>query len=150
MKEDKELLACCGLYCGDCAGYSGEITEAAAELREKIHKYKFAQTAKNLFPKELKDYDKLYKMLGFMTTLKCPKTCREKTADEASCEIRKCSFAKGFYACHECGDFESCDKLESLSGLHGESHIKNLRAIREMGIENWITQGKRLWFADDE
>ncbi len=98
MNNIKELLARCGLYCGDCAGYSGEIAEAAGET---------------------------------------------------SCEIRKCCFKKGFCACHECSDFESCDKLKSLSVLHGESCIKNLRAIREMGIEDWIHKGKRLWFADD-
>ena len=125
MKDQKELLACCGLYCGDCAGYSGEIAEAAVTLKERIHKYKFDQTAKNLFSKELRDYDKLHDMLGFMTTLKCAKPCREKATGETSCEIRKCCFERRFYACHECNDFERCDKLKPLSGLHGESCINN-------------------------
>ncbi|MCK4941715.1 DUF3795 domain-containing protein [candidate division WOR-3 bacterium] len=98
MNNIKELLARCGFYCGDCAGHSGEIVEAAGET---------------------------------------------------SCEIRKCCFEKGFYACHECSDFESSDKLKPLSGLHGESCIKNLRATREMSIEYWIHKDKRFWFADN-
>jgi hypothetical protein len=150
MKEKTELLAYCGLYCGDCAGYSGEVADAAQNLKETTDRYKFQQTAKHLFPKELKEYDKLQALIDFMTRLKCPKTCRARNEGETKCEIRKCCREKRFYACHECSEFESCKKLLSLSGLHGESHVKNLRAIREMGIENWIINGKRLWFSDDE
>jgi hypothetical protein len=150
MKEETDLLAYCGLYCGDCAGYSGDIAEAAQHLKQTVERYKFHQTAKHLFAKELHDYESLRKMIDFMTQLKCPKPCRQKTVDEAKCEILKCCRQRGFYACHECTDFESCNKLQPLSGLHGESCIKNLRAIKEMGIENWIRNGKRLWFADDE
>lgn len=29
MKERKELLAYCGVYCGDCLGYTGMIADAA-------------------------------------------------------------------------------------------------------------------------
>jgi hypothetical protein len=25
--EDERLLACCGPYCGECAGYSGQIAD---------------------------------------------------------------------------------------------------------------------------
>jgi hypothetical protein len=149
MKNNIELLAYCGLYCGDCAGYTGEIADAARVLKETTEKYKFAQTARHLFAKELKDFDHFREMLNFMTELKCPKPCRQHNDGEVKCEILKCCREKGFYACHECDSFETCEKLKKLGGLHGESHIKNLRAIREMGIENWIKKGKRLWFADD-
>ena len=150
MKQEKGLLAYCGLYCGDCAGYSGEIADAARNLKETTERYKFHQTAKHLFAEKLKNYDELCKMIEFMTELKCPKTCRQIEESEVKCEISKCCREKKFFACHECSTFETCSKLKTLSGLHGESHIKNLRAIREMGIDNWILKGKRLWFADDE
>jgi hypothetical protein len=149
MKNNIELLAYCGLYCGDCAGYSGEIADAAQELKRTTERYKFHQTAKHLFPEELKNYDQFCKMLDFMTKLKCPRICREIKESDVKCNISKCCREKGFFACYECSTFETCEKLKELSGLHGEAHIKNLRAIREMGIENWVKRGKRLWFADD-
>jgi len=150
MKNKKELLAYCGLYCGDCAGYNGEIADAAQKLKETTEKYKFHQTAKHLFRTKLKDYDKFCEMIDFMTELKCPKTCRSKKDEEIKCKIVLCCRNKGFFACHECSVFATCDELKTLSDLHGDSHIKNLRAIRAKGIDNWILRSKRLWFADDE
>jgi hypothetical protein len=150
MNEKEELLAYCGLYCGDCAGYSGDIADAAQQLKNTMERYKFQQTAKNLFPGELKDYQALCEKINFMAQLKCPKICRHRRADEVKCEIWKCCRGKGFFACHECGIFETCDKLQKMTGLHGASCIKNLRSIRKMGVEAWIRKGKRLWFADDE
>ncbi|MDH4210759.1 MAG: DUF3795 domain-containing protein [candidate division WOR-3 bacterium] len=149
MFSKKELIAYCGLYCGDCAGYSGEIAEAAKKLKDTTQRYKFRQTAKNLFSKELKDYDTFCEMMDFMTQLKCPKTCRQIKPNEVKCEISKCCRDNGFFACHECSTFERCDKLGKMAGLHGDSCIKNLRSIKKMGIEAWSREGKRFWFADD-
>ena len=150
MKHAKELLAYCGLYCGDCAGYSGDIADAAQKLQDTTNRYKFRQTAKHLFPEKLKEYDKLEDMIDFMTELRCPRVCREIKESDVKCKISKCCREKGFFACHECDGFETCGELKNLAGLHGEAHIKNLRAIRDMGIEEWVNKGKRLWFADDE
>ncbi|UCF70759.1 MAG: DUF3795 domain-containing protein [candidate division WOR-3 bacterium] len=148
--KDRSLLAYCGLYCGDCAGYSGEIADSARALKTTAKKYKFDQTAKHLFSKEIKDYPAFCDMLGFMTELKCPATCRERTDGATACEIRKCCREKGYYACHECADFEKCSKLDTMTPLHGQSCVRNLRAIKKMGIDQWVRNGKRLWFADDE
>ncbi|MFX0148347.1 MAG: hypothetical protein ACFE8E_11460 [Candidatus Hodarchaeota archaeon] len=49
MKGKRELLAYCGLYCGDCGGFSGEISDAAIKLNQKLKKYKFERSAKYLF-----------------------------------------------------------------------------------------------------
>ena len=150
MKNKKELLAYCGLYCGDCAGYSGEIADAAQKLKDTTARYKFRETAKHLFPKKLKDYGELEKMVDFMTELRCPKICRKIKASDVKCTISKCCRNKEYYSCHECDTFETCAELKTLSDLHGDSHIKNLRAIREMGIDEWLSKGRRLWFADDK
>lgn len=150
MKKNKELLAYCGLYCGDCAGFSGEIADAAKHLKKTMERYKFQQTAKHLFPEELKDFQVFCEKIDFMTQLKCPRTCREIDPDSVKCEISKCCRDKGFFTCHECTTFEKCDKLEKMKGLHGDSCLKNLRSISEMGVDAWIRRGKRFWFADDE
>ena len=34
MPDDKELVAYCGLYCGDCFGYQGKIAELSKDLRK--------------------------------------------------------------------------------------------------------------------
>ena len=143
------MLAYCGLYCGDCAGYLGEIAHTAKNLMKVLEKFKFDRTAKCLFSEELRDYDKFCEMLGFMTSLKCEQICREREDSGTSCKIRKCCRERGFYACYECDDFEICEKLKSLEGLHGDSCVKNLKAIKEMGLEAWVIRGKRLWFGSD-
>ena len=89
-------------------------------------------------------------MLNFIAELKCPATYRERPDDATKCEIRKCCRQKGYYACHECADFEKCDKLDTMTELHGQSCIENLRAIKKTGVNEWVREGKRLWFADDD
>ncbi len=147
MKESKDLLAYCGFYCGDCLGYTGVIADAARNFMMVLEKYKFDQTAKSVFPEKLKFYDKFCEILVFMTGLRCEKICREREDSGTSCEVRKCCREGGFYACYECSDFEICEKLRSLhEGLHYDSSVKNLKAIKEMGLEAWILRGKRYCY----
>ena len=113
--------------------------------------YKFDQTAKCVFNKELKDYDRLLETLKFMSVLKCPKPCRDRKDTVASCPIRECCIERGFYACYECDELEACDKLNSfMKGLHAEANLKNLKAIKEMGLDVWIRKGKRYHYWDEE
>ena len=149
MKEKESLLAYCGPFCADCGGYSGEIAEKAKELIYTIKKYKFELTAKNMFAKEIKDYDHFFKKLEFISGLKCPKVCREREIGSTNCEIRKCCIGKGYFACFECEEFETCEKLKTMEKLHQDSCVENLKAIKEMGLENWIENGKRLWFGSE-
>lgn len=150
MADKKKLLAYCGLYCGDCVGYTGVVADAALDFSSILDRHKFHMTAKSVFPEQLKEYEKFQEMLDFMTGLKCPGICRERADGSTSCEIRKCCIEHGYFACHECDDFETCDKLSSLmQGLHGEAILKNLREIRHMGVDAWIEDGKRYWFWDD-
>ena len=150
MNERRDLLAYCGFYCGDCLGYTGVIADAAKDFVTVLEKYKFDQTAKSMFSKKLKDYDKLCEMLNFMTDLRCSKICRDREDSATTCKVRRCCRDRGFYACHECDDFESCEKLKSLHGtLHHDSCIKNLKAIKEMGLDAWIAKGKRHCYWDE-
>lgn len=41
MDADKKLIAYCGLYCGDCVNYKGEIADLARDLRKKLRQEKF-------------------------------------------------------------------------------------------------------------
>lgn len=144
MKERKDLLAYCGSFCGDCLGYTGVIADAARAFLRVLEEYQFERTAKGVFPEKLKDYDRFCEMLRFMTDLRCERICREREESGTSCKVRKCCRTRGFYACYECDDFESCDQLQALHGeLHYDSCLKNLTAIKETGLEAWIARGKR-------
>jgi len=146
MKADVNLLACCGFYCGDCLRYTGVIADPAHNLIRVLEKYSFGRTAECVFPRELSGYGDLCEMLGFMATLRCPGICRTpELGDRPSpCEVRDCCREKGFYACYQCDEFETCEVLLRLhEGLHAEACAVNMRAIREMGLTAWLDHGER-------
>jgi hypothetical protein len=149
----KKLLAYCGFYCGDCLGYTGVIADAARNFREVLETYKFDRTAECVFPQQLGDYHRFREILEFMIGLRCPGRCRQEEAKDrepSGCEVRSCCIDNGFYACFECDDFESCEKLSSLhEGLHTDACAKNMRAIREMGLEAWLAEGERHCYWTD-
>jgi hypothetical protein len=148
--NDKNLLAYCGLYCGDCGGYGGGIAGKARELMDVLKEYRFKKTVEHHFPEQIKDYDDFYEKLKFISTLVCEPACRMKNVEDTHCEIKKCAIEKDYFACYECDDYETCEKLATLEELHGDSCVKNLTAIKEMGLEKWIESGDRLWFGSQE
>ena len=150
MSGKADLVTYCGIYCGDCLGYTGVIAEATDSFLDVLDKYKFYMTARNVFPKELGDYDRLIDMLLFMSELKCHKTCRERTDEEASCVVRDCCNERGLFSCHECSGFEGCETLGSvLGGLHLGACLQNLREMREIGLEAWLRDGRRHHYWDE-
>jgi hypothetical protein len=62
------------------------------------------------------DYDTFYEALGFMTGLRCNNICREGEDGATSCEVRRCCRGRVYCACHECDDFENCDKSDRSWG----------------------------------
>lgn len=147
MVENKDLIGYCGLYCGDCFSYKGEIADLAKDLRKKLRETKFARVsqewAKIDFFKELKNYRECYEVLGAMLRFRCEKTCRGG-GGPPFCEVRKCCQAKGIQGCWECDEFETCDKLDFLKPIHKDAHLKNLRKIRKQGTDEFL-RGKRYW-----
>jgi len=149
MAIDKDQLAYCGLFCGDCAGYSGDIADSAIELARVLDAYQFDRTARALFSEQVGDFEAFRETLGFLSELRCPRICRERSAGETDCRIRACWIKQGFYACYECDAFETCGEFEMLEELHGDACVRNLRAIREMGLDQWLVNGERFWFGSD-
>jgi len=142
---DKELIAYCGLYCGDCFFYKGEIADLARDLRKKLREEDFSRFSQGLskFFKGFEDYEQCYKVLGGMVKLRCKKTCRGG-GGPPFCQIRKCCQKKGVEGCWECDEFETCKKLGFLKPNNGDAHIKNLRNIKKGGIDGFL-KGKRYW-----
>ena len=148
MAKGKDLVAYCGLYCGDCFGYEGKIADLARDLRKELRAAKFAKTAKGLgksvsFFSGFKNYQTCYDILGMMVKLRCKKACRGGGGNPF-CKIRKCCQKKEIKGCWECAEFETCRKLDFLKLTHDDGHIKNLRKINKKGIDEFI-KGKRYW-----
>ena len=45
MMENEDLIAYCGLYCGDCFGYKGKVADLARDLRKELREARFNKTA---------------------------------------------------------------------------------------------------------
>ncbi|MCK4420702.1 DUF3795 domain-containing protein [candidate division WOR-3 bacterium] len=145
MKENKNSIAYCGLYCGECFNYKGEIADLARDLRKKLREEKISKAALELskFFKPLKNYDTCYEVLGVMVRFRCRKTCKGG-GGPPFCKIRKCCQKKGVEGCWECEEFEICKKLDFLKPIHGEAHIKNLRKLKKQGVDKFL-EGKKYW-----
>jgi hypothetical protein len=143
-ENSRDLVAFCGLYCGDCFGYKGRIAEMAKELRKELRQEKFDIMARGIPFKAFEHYDKCYEVLGALVRLKCKSACRGGGGNPF-CKIRKCCQKKGYEGCWECRDQSTCEKLNSLKENHGEAHIRNLKKITKNGIDGFIN-GKRDWY----
>jgi len=145
MEKNRDLVAYCGLYCGDCPGYKGEIADLARDLKKKLREEKFDRAAEWLSEvvKPFKKYKDFDEVLGAMVTLRCRRQCRQKGV-RTSCEVRKCCQERNFAGCWECEEFETCDKFDFLKPVHEDAYLKNLRKIKKQGLDKFI-EGKRYW-----
>ena len=149
VNKKTDLIAYCGLYCGDCPGYTQTVANLARDLRAELRHHRFAQMAVMLakvpFFKDFKNYDKCYNLLGTMMKMRCIKLCKGN-GGPPDCKIRNCCRNKGFDGCWQCDDFSTCEKPKFLEEHHGLAHLKNLRKIRKAGPAAFI-KGKRYWYA---
>ena len=149
MTQEKDLIAPCGLYCGECPAYEGTIPDMARDLRKELRKVHFDLTAASLskmsFFAAYKDYAKAYEVLGTMVKFRCKKSCRNYGGNPF-CDIRKCCQKKNIDGCWLCENFETCKKLNFLCENHGSAHIKNLKILRKSGVDGFL-QGKKHWYA---
>lgn len=147
MTEEKELVAYCGLYCGDCFIYKGKIADLARDLRKELRQAKFDRQAESMstvsFFKSFKDYQQCYDVLGAMVRFRCKNACRGG-GGPPFCKVRKCCQKKEIEGCWQCDEFETCEKLDFLNSVHGDAHLKNLRKLKKQGVNAFI-EGKRYW-----
>ena len=147
MTEEKELIAYCGLYCGDCYVYQGKIADLARDLRKELRQAKFDKEAELLSTEgyfaTLKNYPQCYEVLGTLVKYRCRRACRGG-GGPPFCKIRKCCQRKGSEGCWQCDQFETCEKLDFLKPFHEEAHLKNLRKIKKQGSSQ-VMKGKRYW-----
>jgi hypothetical protein len=147
MAENRDLIAYCGLYCGDCYMYQGMIADLARDLRKELRQAKFDKRAETMsetsFFATFKNYPQCYELLGEMVKFRCKRTCHGG-GGLPICKIRDCCQKKGVDGCWQCDDFETCKKLDFLKTFHGDAHLKNLRTLKKAGVDSFL-EGKRNW-----
>ena len=147
-KKMEELIAYCGLYCGDCFGYRQKAADLARDLRKELRQCHFDKLAEAMSEipmfKQLEYYPQAYEMLGILVKLRCHKGCRSG-GGPPFCNIRKCCINKEITGCWECSDFTTCQKLNFLKAGHGDAHIKNLRKLKKSGLKEFV-KGKKYWY----
>ena len=148
-KEDRNLIAYCGLYCGDCFGHKGKVADLARDLRKELRQARFEKTAEFMstfsFFEVFKKYQQCYEVLGALVKLRCKKACKGG-GGPPFCKMRKCCQKKGIEGCWECEDFDTCEKLDFLVPSHGNAHLKNLRNLKKRGF-NYFLKGKKFWYS---
>ncbi len=149
MAGKQDLIGYCGLYCGDCVGYTQTVANLARDLKGELRRHRFDKMADMLAKvpifKEFKDYDKCYNLLGTMMKMRCKEVCRGN-GGPPDCKIRNCVRRKKIKGCWQCDDFQMCKKLGLLEEHHGVAHLKNLRKLKRQGSAAFL-KGKRYWFA---
>ena len=149
MTGKQKLIGYCGMYCGDCPGYTQTVANLAKDLRKELRQQRFGQMADALakvpFFKAFKNYDKCYDLLGTMMKMRCNKRCR-RMGGPPTCKARQCCQKKGILGCWQCDDFPTCEKLKFLEEGHGVAHLKNLRKLKRQGPAAFL-KGKRYWHA---
>jgi hypothetical protein len=147
---DTAEIAYCGLYCAECPSHVGKIADLARDLREELRDVRFDKAAAFFstisFFKAYEKYPECYEVLGQMVKMRCGKVCRTGGGNPA-CKIRICVRKKGYEGCWECAEFELCEKMDFLKGVHGHAHTENLKAIKEGGVAKFLN-GKKHWYCE--
>ena len=147
MTEERDLVAYCGLYCGDCFSYQGKVADLARDLRKELRQARFDKTAEFLstmsFFGVFKNYRQCYEVLGAIVKFRCKKGCKNG-GGPPFCKMRQCCQKKDIDGCWQCHEFETCENLDFLKTSHGDAHLKNLRILKKAGVVSFL-EGKRYW-----
>jgi hypothetical protein len=138
-----KMTAYCGLYCGDCAFQTGTIPDLARDLRKELRRVRFEKAAEVIPFIDADKYNEAYEFLGSMVKLRC-KGCKTSSRSKF-CGIAQCAIKNGYEGCWECGEFADCGKMDFLVPVHGDGHLKNLRKIKRVGVEEWV-KGGPIWY----
>ncbi len=141
--NEKDLTACCGLYCPDCMWYKNNFSVLAEELMAKLEDADFKQYAsvKSPFGRELEHYDKFVDILKFISANDCREPCRKGGGcGGRPCGIMKCAEEKGYEGCWECADFKECKYFDIVRPRCRDTPYKNLLKIKELGYKDWISE----------
>ena len=92
-KTSENLIAYCGLYCGECFAHKGVIADLARDICKELRQTRFDIMAEAVsefsFFEVFKGYQNCYDVLGAMVKFRCKRGCRENSGNP-SCKIHTC------------------------------------------------------------
>ena len=148
-KQEENLVAYCGLHCGDCVIYGEGVANLSKGLLNKLEQSQFYRLATGLSKmfkqlKPLENYGEFCAVLAALDQVRCHWICGQG-GGTTGCRIRSCCVDKNIDGCWLCSDFGTCKKLAWLKPIHGEAHLRNLRIINKKGKAEFL-RGKRYWY----
>jgi hypothetical protein len=141
--DNKDLTACCGIYCPDCMWYKNNFSTLASDLKDKLDQVNFARYAsvKSPFGSELEYYKEFTDILNFIARNNCIEPCRKGGGCGGNqCKIMECAIEKDYEGCWECADMNDCDKFDLVRPRCGDTPYMNLLKIKEFGFDGWINE----------
>jgi len=125
--KNKNLMAPCGLYCGACGVY----------IATRDNNEKFRTVMGNLYRTKPEETE----CLGCMQ----PDPPEKMYAYCRSCPIRNCVQSKGYYSCHQCGDWP-CDHIDNFGFATGRQVMERTIPLwREKVAEHGDEEGSVEW-----
>ena len=150
MKNDGQLTAYCGLYCGDCIPSKTKLYRLAARLEDLLKELKFDKYAElkaghsywSDANSAFKDYPRFISVLQAIRGLECKSSCRKSGGWKGDrCMVRNCAMEKGLYGCWECEQYKTCRHMEPLLKFH-PNLAHHLALIRKEGVDRWAAKRK--------
>ena len=141
--SNKDLTAYCGLYCPDCMWYQNNFSSLARDLMDKLNQVNFKRYAsvKSPFGTELEYYSEFSDILKFIARNDCKEPCRTGGGCGGHpCKIMKCAEKKNYEGCWECSEMEACEKFDIVTPRCGDTPVRNLQKIKELGYEGWVEE----------
>ena len=136
--NERNLIGCCGIYCGACFAYRGDLSRKAAELRELLKREKFNKIATAF--EWIGSYRDFSRWLSWLVRLKCG-GC-QTGGGNPFCAIRKCCRSRGYTSCADCPEMP-CKKLDWITRRYKKWNLRNLEKIREVGYETWLNEMRK-------
>ncbi len=137
MKEPRDYLACCGLYCKMCSLVNG-MPEAGRALHTIMKDEGWESFGSYVYP----EFEAFWKVLTEISVFDEISPLCQGGCGNPDCQIRICAKEKGIAACGLCADFP-CSLFDDFTQQY-PFIIENGYRIREIGIEAWLTEQEEL------
>ena len=147
-KQEVELTGYCGLYCGDCIRHRSRAVNSARDLLNELRDTEFGKYAvvKSRYVKAFEHYPETIEVLEAIVGIRCNEPCRVGGGcPNFACKILECCQERGFEGCWQCDESEDYPKFEFLKPYHGDLPRQNLKKIRELGWDEWVTHREKFF-----
>jgi len=109
VKNVRNQIGFCGIWCGSCASGNGAIIEMAKRFEKTVKGYGLEKWV----PKDF-NFKEFMKGLGSLQATAICTGCR-KGGGPPNCTIRICALEKRINDCSECNQLAECDRYDRLT-----------------------------------